>query len=387
MGLLNSYLQYRILAKYRWRNSMHKIKWIIYLMLMISFDVSTAYSDESSNIDQPLIRAALSVSVIRPEKLDIVSSLTANGSIAAWQEAIIGAEVSDLRLQEIRVDVGEIVRKGQILAVFTDESVLADVALNKALLAEAEANLSEARQNADRARQAAGSSAFSAQQITQYFTREKTAAARVASAKAQLHSQLLRQKHTRVLASDHGIISSRTATLGAVATPGQELFRLIRQQRLEWRAEMTASEMAQLRPGLKVRVEVPNVAVVEGTVRFLAPTLDAQSRNGLVYVDLPDATEKGLRSGMFAQGEFFLGTSVALTIPQSALSLREGFSYVFRLGPQTGDQASVTQVKVQLGRRTGDRFEVIAGLSLDDKLVASGAAFLADGDVVKVVQP
>ncbi len=366
---------------------MHKIKWIIYLMFMIGFDVSTAYSDESSNIDQPLIRAALSVSVIRPEKLDIVSSLTANGSIAAWQEAIIGAEVSDLRLQEIRVDVGEIVRKGQILAVFTDESVLADVALNKALLAEAEANLSEARQNADRARQAAGSSAFSAQQITQYFTREKTAAARVASAKAQLHSQLLRQKHTRVLASDNGIISSRTATLGAVATPGQELFRLIRQQRLEWRAEMTASEMAQLRPGLKVRVEVPNVAVVEGTIRFLAPTLDAQSRNGLVYVDLPDATEKGLRSGMFAQGEFFLGTNTALTIPQSALSLREGFSYVFRLGPQTGDQAPVTQVKVQLGRRTGDRFEVLAGVSQEDKLVASGGAFLADGDVVKVVQP
>ena len=366
---------------------MHKIKWIIYLMVMIGFDVSTAYCDESATVDQPVVRAALSVSVIRPEKLDIASSLTANGSVAAWQEAIIGAEVSDLRLQEIRVDVGETVRKGQILAVFADESVLAEVAQNKALLAEAEANLTEARLNADRARQAAGSSAFSAQQITQYFTREKTAAARVASAKAQLDSQLLRHKHTRVVASDHGIISSRSATLGAVATPGQELFRLIRQQRLEWRAEVTGSEMAQLSPGLKVSVEVPNVAIVEGNVRFLAPTLDAQSRNGLVYVDMPDATEKGLRPGMFAQGKFFLGNSTALTIPQSALSLREGFSYVFRLGHQIGDQAPVTQVKVQLGRRTGDRFEVLGGLSQEDRLVASGAAFLADGDTVKVVQP
>lgn len=369
---------------------MHKIERIIYftcLTLFIGFDGSTAYSDDASNVNKPLARPALSVAVIRPEQLDIVSSLTANGSVAAWQEAIIGAEVSDLRLQEIRVDVGETVHKGQILAIFTDESVLADVAQNKALLAEAEANLTEARLNADRARQAAGSSAFSAQQITQYLTHEKTAAARVASAKAQLDSQLLRQKHTRVLASDHGIISSRTATLGAVATPGQELFRLIRQQRLEWRAEVTAAEMAKLRPGLKVSVEVPNVAVVEGKVRFLAPTLDAQSRNGLVYVDLPDATEKGLRPGMFAQGEFFLGTSTALTIPQSALSLREGFSYVFRLGQQTGDQAHVTQVKVQLGRRTGERFEVLAGLNPEDRLVAGGAAFLADGDVVKVVQP
>lgn len=369
---------------------MNIIKRFVYLFaltLMIVFAVSSASSDESSNASQTLARPALSVSVIHPEKLDMTSSLTANGSIAAWQEAIIGAEVSDLRLQEVRVDVGDIVHKGQVLAVFANESVLADAAQYKALLAEAQANLSEASLNADRARKAAGSSAFSAQQITQYLTGEKTAAARVALAKAQLDSQLLRQKHTQVLASDNGIISSRSATLGAVATPGQELFRLIRQQRLEWRAELTAAEMAQLRPGLKVNVEVTNVAVVEGTVRFLAPTLDTESRNGLVYVDLPGATEKGLRPGMFAQGEFYLGTNTALTIPQSALSLREGFSYVFRLGKQTGDQAIVTQVKVQLGRRTGDRFEVISGLKADDRLVAAGAAFLTDGDTVKVVQP
>lgn len=357
------------------------------LSIVFGLGIGASHSDESSNTSKSLARPALTVKVIQPEQLDIVSSLTANGSVAAWQEAIIGAEVSDLRLQEIRVDVGEVVRKGQVLAVFADESVLADVAQTKALLAEAEANLSEASLNADRARQAAGSSAFSAQQISQYLTSEKTAAARVASAKAQLDNQLLRQKHTRVIASDNGIISARSATLGAVATPGQELFRLIRQQRLEWRAEVTAAEMAQLRPGLKVSVEVPNVAIVEGKVRFLAPTLDAQSRNGLVYVDLPDATQKGLRPGMFAQGAFYLGTSTALTIPQDALSLREGFSYVFRLGEQTGDQAPVTQVKVQLGRRTGERFEILAGINPDDRLVASGAAFLTDGDTVKVVQP
>lgn len=365
---------------------MNIIKRFVYLFAL-TIMIGMAYSDESANATQALARPALSVSVIRPEKLDIVSSLTANGSIAAWQEAIIGAEVSDLRLQEVRVDVGEVVHKGQVLAVFADERVLADIAQHKALLAEAQANLNEASLNADRARQAAGSSAFSAQQITQYLTHEKTAAARVSSAKSLLDSQLLRQKHTRVVASDNGIISSRTATLGAVATPGQELFRLIRQQRLEWRAEVTASEMAQLRSGLNVSVEVPNVAVVAGKVRFLAPTLDAESRNGLVYVDLPDATEKGLRPGMFAQGEFYLGTNTALTIPQSALSLREGFSYVFRLAKQTGDQAAVTQVKVQLGRRTGDRFEVLGGLNADDRIVAGGAAFLTDGDSVKVVQP
>jgi len=76
-----------------------------------------------------------------------------------------------------------------------------------------------------------------------------------------------------------------------------------------------------------------------------------------------------------------------LVIPQDALSLREGFSYVFRLNEKGNDQTKVTQVKVKLGRRSGDYYEVLSGLRPDDTLVASGAAFLADGDTVRVVQP
>ncbi|MEQ1544006.1 efflux RND transporter periplasmic adaptor subunit [Methyloglobulus sp.] len=360
--------------------------WIT-LVLIIGGGIAIVASKQTPvPIAATVTRPALSVSSIQPSIRDMPLTLNANGSVAAWQEAIIGAEVSDLRLNEVRAEVGEAVRKGQVLAVFANESVLADVAQSKAVLAEAEANLTDAHLNADRARQAGPSGALSKQQITQYLTTEKTAKAKVEYAKAQLDSQLLRLRHTRVIASDDGVISSRTATLGAVATPGQELFRFIRQNRLEWQAEVTAAEMAQLKPGIAVSVVIPNVATVEGKVRFLASTLDTQNRNGLVYVDLPNAAAQGLRSGMFAQGEFQLGSQSALTIPQEALSLREGFSYVFRLGKQSKDQAQVTQVKVQLGRRSGDSYEILSGLKPEDKLVASGASFLADGDSVRLVQ-
>lgn len=330
---------------------------------------------------------ALSVSVISPEIRDIPIDLTANGSIAAWQEAVIGAEVGDLRLNAVNVQIGEAVKKGQILATFSDESVLTDVAQSRAMLAEAEANLAAAKVDAARATKISPVGALSAQQVDQYLTAEKTARAKVQLAKAQLDAQLLRLKYTKVLASDDGVISSRAATLGAVAAKGQELFRLIRQNRLEWRGEVTAAEMTQLTAGVAVTVEVPNVGSIEGSVRFLAPTLDEQSRNGLVYVDLPHAAQSGLRAGMFARGEFHLGISSGLTVPQDALSLREGFSYVFRLAEQTGDRARVNQVKVQLGRRSGDKLEVLSGLSPEDRLVAGGASFLADGDNVRVVTP
>lgn len=331
-------------------------------------------------------RPALSVTVVQPALQDIHVTLTANGSITAWQEAVIGSEISDLRLTAVNVQVGDSVKKGQVLAVFSDESVLTDVAQSRAILAEAEANLADARDNAERARQISASGALSLQQVNQYITAEKTAKAKVKTARAQLESQLLRLKYTQVRASDDGVVSSRSATLGAVAAKGQELFRIIRQNRLEWRGEVTAAEMAQLKPGMTVNVEVPNVGGLNGEIRTLAPTLDEKSRNGLIYVDLPEAAQHGFRAGMFARGEFDIGIKSAHTVPQTALSLREGFSYVFKLGEKSGDLARVSQVKVQLGQRSGDRFEILSGLTAGDRLVSGGASFLADGDTVRVVR-
>ena len=361
---------------------------LIALLVLIGLGVAIGRANvPTPPTTPPAANPALSVSVIRPQMRDIPIILTANGSIAAWQEAIIGAEVGDLRLNAVNVQVGEAVKKGQVLATFADESVLVDIAQSRAVVAEAEANLAAATVNAARATKISPAGALSAQQVDQYLTTEKTALAKLQLAKAQMDAQFLRMKYTKVVASDDGVISSRSATLGAVAAKGQELFRLIRQNRLEWRGEVTAAEITQLKPGVAVTVEVPNVGSVNGSVRFLAPTLDVQNRNGLVYVDLPDAVLSGLRAGMFARGEFHLGKRAGLSVPQDALSLREGFSYVFRLIDQTGDRARVEQIKVQMGRRNGDTLEILSGLTQDDQLVAGGASFLADGDSVRVVTP
>jgi RND family efflux transporter MFP subunit len=358
------------------------------LIVMIGVGIAVGRNKEPASADGiNAPKPALSVTVIQPIEREIPVTLTANGSIAAWQEAVIGSEISDLRLTEVNVEVGDIVKKGQVLAVFSEESVLTDVAQSRAALAEAEANLADARVNAERAKQISATGALSTQQINQYLTGEKTAKAKVQLAKAQLDSQMLRLKYTRVLACEDGVISSRSATLGAVAAKGQELFRMIRQNRLEWRGEVTADEMALLKPGLTVSVEVPNVGGLKGTIRALAPTLDEKSRNGLVYVDLPEAARHGLRAGMFARGEFEIGMKTGLTVPQTALSLREGFSYAFKLGEQNGELAKVSQVKVQLGRRTGDHWEILSGVHPSDHLVAGGASFLAEGDTVRVVRP
>ena len=359
---------------------------ILALLLIIGIAIVISRGHDSSPTPISVTsNPALSVSVILPVTDNIPITLTANGSIEAWQEAIIGAEIGELRLTEVYAQVGEKVKKAQVLATFANDSVLIDIAQSRAALLEADANYSDARINAERADKVSVSGALSSQQVNQYQNLSKTTQAKVDLAQAQLNAQLLRLKYTQVLASDEGVISSSTATLGAVATKGQELFRLIRQNRLEWRGEVTAAEMPQLKPGIKVTVEVPNVGHVEGTIRNLAPTLNLQNRNGLVYVDLPNATLSGIRAGMFARGEIHLNSSTGLTVPQESLSMRDGFSYLFLLTDQTEDRGHVKQVKVQLGRRYGNRLEILSGITDQDRLVASGSAFLTDGDLVRVV--
>jgi HlyD family secretion protein len=324
-------------------------------------------------------KAALTVTTTQATQADWPTRLAANGSVAAWQEAVIGAEANGLRLTEVLVNVGDRVKRGQLLARLQGDTVAADMAQTRANLAEAEASLAEAKANADRARELQTTGAISAQQIAQYLTGEQTARARAESLRARLKADQLRMAQTRIVASDDGVISARMATVGAVVQPGQELFKLIRRERLEWRARSAAADLARIKPGAQAAITTASGATVAGTVRMVAPTVDPQTRNGIVYVDLKSNGEA--KVGMFARGEFELGRASALTLPQSAVLLRDGFSYVYSVGTDN----KVTQTKVDVGRRTGDRIEITGGLQASARVVSSGVGFLADGDTVRVV--
>jgi RND family efflux transporter MFP subunit len=327
----------------------------------------------------PPVQAALTVTTTSPQTSTLATRLTANGSIAAWQEAIVGTEAQGLRLAEVRVGVGDVVKKGQVLATFAADTVQAELNQTRAAVGEAEATLAEAEANAQRARELSTTGALSAQQINQYLTAERTARARLDAQKAMARLQELRLRQTQVLAPDNGVISSRSATVGAVLPAGAEMFRLIRQGRLEWRAEVPSADLPRLKAGMPANIMLPTGGTVTGKLRMIAPTVDDRTRNALIYVDLP--TSGQARAGMFARGDFEVGSGQALTLPQSAVVLRDGFSYVLKVGPDN----KVAQTKITIGRRVADRVEVTSGIDANAKVVASGGAFLADGDTVRVV--
>jgi RND family efflux transporter MFP subunit len=323
--------------------------------------------------------SVLTVEVVTPTTLQWPQSVQANGALTAWQEVIVSPETGGLRIAELLVDVGSRVKRGQVLARLADESLLNDLHKQQATVAQAQATLEQAVSNLRRSRMVETTGGLSAQSIEDYRITEATARASLASAKADLDAAELKLRQSRVVAPDDGLVSSRSGVLGNVVSAGAEMFRLVRQARVEWQGEVDARQLAKIREGQRATVTLPDGRHVDGRVRLVGPVLSTNTGRALVYVSLP--TDSGAKVGMFGNGSIELPAQAALTIPQTALVARDGRDYVYFVG----QDSKVKSVAVTVGRRQQQRVEVLGGLEPSARIVASGGAFLSDGAKVTVV--
>ncbi|MBX4904752.1 efflux RND transporter periplasmic adaptor subunit [Rhizobium bangladeshense] len=323
---------------------------------------------------------ALTVSLTAPAQRDWPETVPASGWLKPWQEAVIASETSGLRITDVLVDVGSVVTKGQTLVRLSQESVLADLRKQEAAVATAKASLSKAKANADRARQLQPSGALSDEKIVEYLADEQTATASLASEEAALDSEKIKLAQTTITAIDDGLITSRSADLGAVVSAGTELFRMVRQQRVEWQAEVSSRYLPRISQGLSVKVNGPEGHAIEGKVRLVGPSVSTDTSRAIVYVTLPADTRP--RTGLYVTGNIELQTSPALTVPETAIVFRDGISYVFT----AGEDQRVQRLRVETGRRNNGEVEIVSGIDQTSKVVASGGAFLSDNDLVKIAE-
>jgi RND family efflux transporter MFP subunit len=323
--------------------------------------------------------SVLSVEAVSLTSQQWPQTVQANGALAAWQEVIVAPETGGLRVAELLVDVGARVKRGQLMARLADDSLMNDLHKQQATVAQAQATLEQAVSNVRRAKMVEGTGGLSAQSIDDYRITEATARASLASAKADLASTELKLRQTRIVAPDDGMVSTRTGILGNVVSAGTEMFRLVRQSRVEWQAEVDAQQLAQLHEGQRASVTLPDGRAVQGKVRLVGPVLSTSTGRGLVYVSLP--TDSPAKVGMFGKGALELPDRPARTLPQTALVQRDGRNYVYQIGQDN----KVKSLPVTIGRRLKDRVEVLDGVAPEARLVASGGAFLSDGATVTVV--
>lgn len=328
--------------------------------------------------NEPAAPPARQVTLVAPHTEVWPDQIEANGNIMPWQETRVGPEIGGLRLISVLANVGDEVKKGQVLARLNADLVQIELATANAQLMEAQAALREATETLDRARRLVQSGGVSQQDLMQYQTRAQTAEARIQGAQAQVRTQELRLDHATLLSPDDGVISSRSAAEGAIVQAGSELFRLIRQGRLEWRAEVSGETLLRVSVGQRVIVKSPLGDDIVGRVRQIAPTVDLATRNGLVYVDLP--AEANLKAGLQVTGVLDAGKRKALVLPASSL-VRDGkVPQVLRVNASN----QIEFVEVKTGRAKGDWVEIVDGLDSNAQVVAADVESLQPGEPVAV---
>lgn len=324
--------------------------------------------------------AALTVTTVRLEPVELSRTVTVNGSIHAWQEVIIAPEVGGYRVAEVNVDVGDSVTKGQELVRLSSSLLAAEVATKQATLKQREAELLNAEAGLKRAKALSNQDVLSAADLDQLQSDALAAQARVESARADLETSELRLKFTSVTAPDDGIITARNVTVGEIAQAGSEMMRLLRGGRIEWRGEVPESRLGELSVGQEAKITTADGSEFAGRIRIVAPTIANANRTGLVYVDLD--SDPRLRPGMFARGEIEIGRSMGYTVPLQSVVNADGYSYVFVVRPDH----SVERRRVETAAVHDSDIEITAGLTAGDVIVGEGAGFLKDGDIVNVVE-
>lgn len=286
------------------------------------------------------------------------------GTVSAWQEVPVGAETGGLHAVALLVDEGQSVAQGQPLLKMND-------VLLQAQLKQAQASATQAQRAYDRAKELYAKGYLSAAALDQAEAAQATTAAALATAQTQLSLATVR-------APVAGIVTSRKAVLGQIIQQGAELFRIVRDGRVELNMQVTESDLHHITAGMPATVTSESTGPVTGTVRIVTPQVDASTRLGFARISVPWSS--GLRPGMFAQGRIEAGNQSVMTAPLGAVVYSANTPGIFVVG----SDGKAHFHKVTLGDHVGASVIVKDGVMPGDRVVTTGAGFLNDGDTVKL---
>lgn len=323
--------------------------------------------------------STLAVTLAPAQQRPLQRSVVVAGPVSAFEEMQLGVEVSGVRVTALNVDVGQRVHRGQVLMELDHRTLDSELQQAKASLAEADASVALARANLTRSEQLAQAKYISAAQLDELRAQQAQREAQRNTARAARDAAQLRRDFAELRAPADGIISRRIVQPGQVVAAGTELLRLIRDGRLEWRAELPEHELARVEPGATVQLPYQG-QVVSGRIRAVSPGVDSQTRTGTVFADLPDPGP--LKPGTYLEGRILGRADNALMVPSAAVVQRDGHSYVFTVD----DKRIAHRQRVQTGATERGHTEIVEGLRQGEQVVEQGAGFLGDGDRVRVVE-
>ncbi len=317
------------------------------------------------------------VTVATATRTDLPRVISASGSVSAWEEVPVGAETGGLVATSVLVDEGSYVRQGQPLVQLNTALLSAQVRQQQAALQTAEANASRDDAALARAQELKERGFLSQASLDTALANQRSSTAGVAQARASLSQSQTQLSQATIRAPVSGLIISRSVTRGQIVAAGTELFRMVRDGRLELDAQVPETDLPLLRAGMTADIVSDQAGQTTGSIRIVTPEVDPQTRLGVARIAL--ASGNGLRPGMFARATIDAGTQPGVSVPTASVLYRENRAGVFVLQANN----TVTFVPVTVAGRDDQRTSV-GNIQPGARVVVSGAGFLNEGDRVSV---
>ncbi|MBD3833173.1 MAG: efflux RND transporter periplasmic adaptor subunit [Brevundimonas sp.] len=326
---------------------------------------------ETHGASRQTVSAATAAEVALPRVI------VASGSVSAWEEVPVGAETGGLTAVGVYVDEGAYVRQGQVLVKLNDALLQAQLRQQQAGVQTAEANAARDDAALGRAQELKQRGFLSQASLDTALANQRASQANLASARAALSEIRTRLSQAEIKAPVSGLIISRNVTKGQIVEAGTQLFRMVRDGRLELDAQVPETDLPALRAGQTATITSNEGVTTTGTIRIVTPEVDAQTRLGLARITLSPGS--GLKPGMFARAVIDAGAQPATVVPTGAVLYRNNKAGVFVLG---ADNAASFRPVTVLSRR--DDQTSVSGVEPGVRVVVQGAGFLSDGDKVTI---
>lgn len=295
-------------------------------------------------------------------------------------QADIGSKTVGL-LDAVLVDRGDVVRRGQLLALVRPSDLPDQLAVAKNAIAQATAARGLAKANLERAQALAPKGLVSQQELQSATNAAAVTEAQLGAAEAQLSALAVRLGETRLEAPYDGVVLSRRLDPGALVGPtAGAVVTVAKVDHVRAFVAVTERDAHRVQQGQPARVRVDALAgqVFAGKVERLAPAFDPLTRTLDAEVHLPNEARL-LRPGMYGRGEIEVGLHRQVpVVPAEAVQLADGKAYVFVVAADAAHRR-----RVELGEDLGANLEIAAGLEGGEELVVHGIDGLADGAAVR----
>jgi RND family efflux transporter MFP subunit len=309
----------------------------------------------------------------------------ASGYIEANETAMISTRVMGF-ITDIPVNTGDIVQRGQLLATINNSDIQARRLQAAAMVAEVEAALEDARKDYERYTELYRQQSISTKELenaTLHYTSVK--------AKAEATLQMQREaeatlRYTTLTAPFNGVVVQKNMDAGSMAQPGTPI--LILEQTGHYRVTASISDIyiRSIRKAMPAEIMVKSTGQsIHGKVSEVSPSSRFSGGQYIIKIDIPAVANHAIYSGMsvnvaIATGEHSISQERIITVPATAIIAQDQLTGIYALG-----QNNIALLRwVRVGKTTGDRVEIIAGIKTGEKIIIAGGERLYNGALVSI---